>query len=275
MTTIGEKLRKAREAQGRTLEDIAAATRINRKFLEEIERGMTPPVPMTYVRAFIKSYAGLVDLDAAELLRELEPPPPPVPQPGPKKSFDDATIETSPAAPRRDETPKPEAPKGRQPLVLVLLSAVVVVGLVIIVLALREEHSSPPPQEISFSDVVKEQEAKLRPPTPDSAAAAVPQLAKITHPDSLSLEGVAKESVWVRIVIDGSTTSEYTLPPEYRIHWKAKKSFLLTLGNGEGMSFNLNGRELGTLGTSKKPMKNIPVSWDTYDKLRPKGGLKE
>lgn len=274
MITIGEKLRKAREAQGRTLDDIAAATRINRKFLDDLERGITPPVPMTYVRAFIKSYAGIVGLDHQELLKELEPPPPAPPAPVQRSMFEDAAPPPVAPAPRREETPRPEPAKGPQPIVLVVLSALVVVGLVVIILALRQEHSTAPPQEISFSDVVKEQEARLRPASTDStAAAAVP--AKPPRPDSLSLEGVARDSVWVRVVIDGATTSEYTLPPSYRIRWKAKKSFLLSLGNGAGMIFSLNGRDLGTLGASRKPVKNVPVSWETYDKFRPKSVQKE
>ena len=36
MANIGEILRQAREEKGRSLDDIAAATNINKKFLEDI-----------------------------------------------------------------------------------------------------------------------------------------------------------------------------------------------------------------------------------------------
>ena len=71
---IGTRLRQAREAREISLENLAAETRINIKFLKEIDAGIQPHVPDTYARAFIRAYAEHVGLDPAELVKELDRP---------------------------------------------------------------------------------------------------------------------------------------------------------------------------------------------------------
>ncbi|MBI4810323.1 MAG: helix-turn-helix domain-containing protein [Ignavibacteriales bacterium] len=68
--SIGEKLRSARRARNQSLEGIAGITRINKKFLEDIEEGITPDLPSAYIRAFIRDYAIEVGISPSELLEE-------------------------------------------------------------------------------------------------------------------------------------------------------------------------------------------------------------
>lgn len=66
--TVGERLRAAREAQGLSLEDIAARTRIPTRHLESIENSEWSRLPApTYSVGFAKSYATAVGLDRAEI----------------------------------------------------------------------------------------------------------------------------------------------------------------------------------------------------------------
>jgi cytoskeleton protein RodZ len=70
--TVGEKLRAAREAQGATLEEIAARTRIPQRHLEAIERGNYAGLPsITYALGFAKAYARAVDADEVAIARDL------------------------------------------------------------------------------------------------------------------------------------------------------------------------------------------------------------
>lgn len=62
--TVGEQLRAARKAQGITLEDVAARTRIPTRHLESLETSEWSKLPApTYTIGFAKSYAGVVGLD--------------------------------------------------------------------------------------------------------------------------------------------------------------------------------------------------------------------
>ncbi|TAK62206.1 MAG: helix-turn-helix domain-containing protein, partial [Bacteroidetes bacterium] len=60
--TFGESLKAAREAKSLSLEDVASATRINKKYLQAIENGAKVDLPELYVQAFIKDYAAFVGI---------------------------------------------------------------------------------------------------------------------------------------------------------------------------------------------------------------------
>lgn len=70
MSDLGALLRKAREQRGFSLDDIQEHTKIRKRYLEAIESGDYKVLPGSfYVRAFVKTYAETVGLDAEEVLR--------------------------------------------------------------------------------------------------------------------------------------------------------------------------------------------------------------
>jgi transcriptional regulator with XRE-family HTH domain len=267
MSTLGEQLRLAREAQGRSLDDIAQATRISKKFLEDIELNRPLTLPATYVHAFIKSFAAEVGLDPASLLQ-------PTPSAGaPEEPTRDGAEPIPSGQPTGEEIVDQPSAK-RQTRVIVALFFLIAAGLVVSMLWLRNERRAERGQEASFSDVVKEQEAKRVAPASDSLPPSHerPQLA--AAPDSLFLEGVASESVWVRVVIDGARTAEYTLPPSFHMQWKARKNFLVSVGNASVVTFTLNGKHLGALATERKPVRNVPLSHESLQSTPSVGAKK-
>ncbi|MBI1806930.1 MAG: DUF4115 domain-containing protein [Ignavibacteria bacterium] len=269
MVIIGEQLRHAREIQGRSIEDISAVTRINRKFLDDLEHGRIPNLPMTYVRALIKSYAQEVGLDGIELLKCIDQPQPETEAVVDGHSSAVETPVSSPIEGAMSNGGEPEKGKRHQGKVLVLLSILLLMGFVISIVWLKREREVQPARETSFSEVIKEQESKFTPRAQmaDSLPPKRPGIKNAPRPDSLTLEGIASDTVWVHMVIDSAKTTEHTLPPLYRMHWKAKKSFLVSVGNAAGVSFTLNGYKLGQLGTSRKPVKNVALSFENLAKL--------
>ncbi|MDI6766288.1 MAG: DUF4115 domain-containing protein [Bacteroidota bacterium] len=273
MKTIGDKLRNARETQGRSLDDIALATRIDRKYIDDIEHGLIPALPMIYIRAFIKAYAVQVGLNPNELL----------------DSGELSTIEHTASIKSDSTSTKSEIPANqpvskieprtqkkfryRQQLILFALIIIILLGFLISMLWLRDTPASSVTEEISFSDVIKEHESKMKPMT--SITDSVTDIANIKSTsgknDSLWLESVSSESVWVRINIDGITLNEYLFPPFYRKKWKAKQYFIVSVGNGAAVSFSLNGNRLGPLSTIRKPMRNVQLDWATLKKFQKQG----
>ena len=90
MTTeeLGKALAQSRIARGLTLHDVERDTRINRKYLQALEEGlldeMRAPV---YARAFMRTYAQYLGLNARVLVQQMpgakpEPELPPLPQLG-------------------------------------------------------------------------------------------------------------------------------------------------------------------------------------------------
>lgn len=72
IVTVGQRLREAREAQGISLEEIAAQTRIPTRHLASLEVGDWDKLPAaTYSIGFAKNYAGAVGLDRNEIGEQL------------------------------------------------------------------------------------------------------------------------------------------------------------------------------------------------------------
>jgi cytoskeletal protein RodZ len=68
LTELGNRLKEARLANGLSLEDLQAITKIQKRYLIGIENGDFSAMPGSfYVRAFIKQYAEAVQLDHDEI----------------------------------------------------------------------------------------------------------------------------------------------------------------------------------------------------------------
>jgi transcriptional regulator with XRE-family HTH domain len=69
---IGKELKSAREFQEMSLEQVMAFTKINIRFLENIEEGKWNFLPPTYVKAFIRAYSSAVGLQTDKLTNRLD-----------------------------------------------------------------------------------------------------------------------------------------------------------------------------------------------------------
>ena len=69
---VGERLRFAREAMGKSLADIAAQTKVPLRLLEALDRGAVDELPVgPYASGFARSYARAVGLDENEVAEEI------------------------------------------------------------------------------------------------------------------------------------------------------------------------------------------------------------
>ena len=68
----GQDLKKLRESKDITLAEISAQTRINQKFLNNIEEGNFDFQPETYIRSFLKAYARVIDESEKIILNDYD-----------------------------------------------------------------------------------------------------------------------------------------------------------------------------------------------------------
>jgi len=73
MATVAEQLRQGREARGLTVPQVADATKMRTDHVRALEAGdYNVFVAPVYIRGFVRTYARLLKLDDADLMRTLE-----------------------------------------------------------------------------------------------------------------------------------------------------------------------------------------------------------
>ncbi len=182
-SSVGERLKAAREKKKLSLEDIADQTRIPLRHLQNLEAGDWSNLPApTYTIGFAKSYASAVDLDRTEIGEDL------------RAEMGGQRFETG-----SPEVFEPADPARTMPKWLVL-SAIGAIALLIIVMTWLNNRSLEP-------EVVEEPAAEVTAtapatqPAPGAAQPAQPPAGPATGPVVLT----ATEPAWIQVTDGGRT----------------------------------------------------------------------
>ena len=260
-----------------SLQEIAAATKIQLKFLEALEHDAYDQLPASpFVVGFLRAYAQYVVLDPETVLtayRSLYRAPEP------------------PDEPRPVSTPTPSPQRGQ----LIRLGVFLAVFGLITGLVLHELRRGQPTRSpvASFPAVLPGQAEKTseapRPvtpvvprPEPSGAASVVLQTSPAPaargerdpglttpgaseavslsatasgtaprqegggseSPGALVLQATAVADTWLRVEIDGDKRHTLLLASGKSVQWEASERFRLTVGNVRGIRLALNGQEI-------------------------------
>ncbi|WP_051331221.1 helix-turn-helix domain-containing protein [Aneurinibacillus terranovensis] len=179
MSELGEVLRRARQEKGMTLYDIQEKTKIQTRYLEAIESGNFDVLPgHFYARAFLKSYAETVGLDAetliAEHAAELPAPPVQVEQPTPLRQS---------RQPRKEGSGSKWVSRTMLYLFAILILAVIYFAITSLSSKQKEPAqpgANPPSVTTQPSDIVIPPPPKPAPAKPAAPAPAAPAPAAAT-----------------------------------------------------------------------------------------------
>lgn len=170
-SSVGERLRLAREEKGINLEDVARQTRIPLRHLEHIERGEWDALPaVTYSVGFARSYAAAVGLDGAAIGAEL------------RQELGAARNTGGPAAAYYEPADPARVPPRWIALVATVIAALLIGGYLF-------WRSS------AVDDSVEPQLVETEATAPKAAPPQQPQPAAATGPVVLT----ATEDVWLRV----------------------------------------------------------------------------
>lgn len=270
LAKFSEELKEARQRSEMTLQQIAARTKIDIKFLNAIEAGDFAFQPELYIRAFIKDYCKAIGIDEKRMLQrydlakqgklDADIPPPPEPE---KEVFLKPSVDAVPSQEPKPklkivdpysqmpngEQPKPAPPAVNKKIVLAGLIAVVllVVGLVVYVLFFQSS-SDAVIAEKSYDEILEENKKRYDDNVPKKQE---PDVSTVSV-DSLNLFIKAKDTTWIKIMCDSTLTEDFLLYPNSKKLLKAKKNFRLTVGNSGGVDFILNDKTLNFQGRKGK-----------------------
>lgn len=233
-TKIGQTLRQARLNKNLSLDELQQITKIQRRYLEDIEAGDLESLPGTfYVRAFVRQYAQAVGEDGERLVAILdgkasfEPPLPKRPQPetvkGSRKALHVEESTTSPVI-------------RLLPVIFFTLVAVTIIGVVVwMTIQDRNEDSlikdpgssvtveQPKATSSSSSEAPKASSSTEASTTENSAekqmvitttsntdSEANMTITDATNPLQLDFESTAGRC-WVGVIVNGGYVYQYTL----------------------------------------------------------------
>lgn len=265
LVSLGAKLASERKERGLTLEDVAERTRIPMRYLQAIETGNSQQLPEpVYVRAFIRKYGDLVELDGQALIQQLQPVSATVAAPRTTSPIERASASIAKPTPR--------------PFHLWLLyGAVVLVAVGGLSYLQRSTGPQAIPQKVATPQVKPQAppaqtRVVSRPPgpavapvpavTPGPAVAPVPAAGTSPAPapagaTPIQMQVALKERSWVRVTADGRTAFEGELPQGTRRDWQAKTQLSVRAGNAGGVVLTLNAQDLGQMGKSGQVVERV------------------
>ncbi len=236
---IGAWLRAEREKRHLSIEAIAQATKIRSATIEALEAGEFSHLPLPYIRASIRTIARFLKIPSEEVNRALEIYLP-------SESIPTPSVPESPLV--------DSAPSTRW----IWLAIAVVLLLGVLFLWWYNSDSTPVPLP-SASQTGKNAPSTIRKAEPSELTIAPPPTTK-QHTDTLIVEAITTDSVWVSLLFDNNRRLQELLPPHKKRVWRAKRWIRLSVGNAGGLLLIVNSDTLGHLGKPGVVLKNVKIT---------------
>lgn len=249
--SVGERLRRAREEKGISLEEAHRVTKIHPRVLESIEEDRLENIlGKAYVKSFVKNYAHYLGLDAAQIAEQYVSGH--FPEAGEKP-----ILEKRPISQRRD----------RKFSHTLIVASVFIVWFVILSFAtikfINHYKNLKQDKEIIASKVVEPEEKTLSP-----AEDINKELIPIPQNRNITLTVISYRDVWIKVVQDGKLAFHGTLSEDSRETWRANNEIRLSeIGRPEALKFIVNGKDINF--PRKRLGKNILITRKGID-LEPK-----
>jgi len=297
-TDFGARLRRAREARGITLRQIATSTKINLASLEWLERNDISKLPGgIFSRAFVRSYAQEVGLDPDETVREF------------LAAFDEETVAagTPPALqPQKDAGESTfESQQRMASTVLKLILVSLPLGAILLYFSTRGGPAAPPEPAPA-----RPAATRPRPPAPSAEAApganagasdrtagepapaaaepapaagepapagstpasqaAAPERAPEPQPPpadgSIRVEVAPTGTCWVSLTVDGTLVLARVMEPGERVSRRVTTEAVIQVGDAGAFAFSVNGRPGRPLGEAGQ-VRTVRITPGTYESL--------
>ena len=265
---FAEELKSARETKGLTLQQIASRTRIDLKFLQAIEDANYDVLPELYIRAFIKEYAQILDLNPKETQQKFD-----IAKSG--KTEQNASFEEKPI-PKSEKTSETINESDKNSALPNIQSqkkifsdikfnyfagiSVILVTLIIIYFAFIKEPTS---------SIIQEKQAIENPDSNKNRYEIIPNnksqnstSSDIDLNDSLKLSIITTERVWVKVLSDGKLKNQQIIQPNTKMIYTALKNFSVSLGNAGVVKLFFNNKPIQNI-SKYGELKNIFITPDS------------
>jgi cytoskeleton protein RodZ len=270
MDSIAEIVRRARKERGLTLDEVAASTRINRKYLEAIESGDRTAIPGGFFyKSFVRQYAAALSTDSNKVLDEVEQVLDAEEPAVPAEQDDELLKAIAASAPAPERSGRRWVPSTFGYVVLLILALIGSTGAYMwwhrtqesqiakrvaapVVTQAPPPAPTPAPKTEPAPQVATpplETPAPAEQPKEEQHAVPVAETpAVVNSDDKITLDIAANELTWISLTADGKYVFSGLLQPGESKTFAAKENAKLRIGNAGGLDVKFNGKPTGPIG---------------------------
>jgi cytoskeletal protein RodZ len=256
MTSVGEILRRERQAQGREMSEIAEDLCITQRYLRALEEDDIKSLPGTFFyKSFVKQYALLLGLDEKKLPLTVEEEPLPLPGANPKycpvREIDPIVADSN----RRYFSDR------RVGLSVAALSVVLLGCSGFYTWWNKASH--PSRQVVNSATIIPVSNTSKAVPTVDVKTE--------TGPDGVNhvvLNLSATETTWLSITSEGKNIFSGVLEPSQTKTLRASDVAKMKVGNAGGLDVRWNGKSIGPIG-GRGQVREVLFTPETFKILTP------
>ncbi|MBW4560334.1 MAG: DUF4115 domain-containing protein [Mojavia pulchra JT2-VF2] len=232
LTEIGAQLWASRQEKGLSLEEVVVMTKISKRLLQAIEEGNLNDLPEpVYIQGLIRQFADALGFNGTEFASNF-----------PIGGYQRVNIETA-----KKPIPIPQFRPLHLYVVYIVLIVSAVSGLSQLMdnYGLQANNSETKPtldkESVPLAELTKLQQSS-------QSKTAVNALNTTQDVQPVQIGVTLKASSWIRVVADGKTEFEGTLPQGTHRTWKAQEQLTVKTDNAGGVLMSVNQQEAKQMG---------------------------
>ena len=232
--STGERLRRARLDAGKTLDQVAADTKIQRWILEAIERDDLSRVPGgIFIRGYLRAFARAVGVSPSEVLTAYSPEPSPAP------------AVASVPSPLPDLNEGPVTPLWQYVAIVAMVLAAAVLWRNMTRSASEVATAPAPPPSATAPRTPAASPPAVTLPT-EAGATATTGASDPNAPLVVQLH--ANEEVWIEADADGERKAYRLFEQGQELRLEGQKEIRLLVGDAAAVTYTVNGKPGRPLG---------------------------
>lgn len=233
LSEMGAQLLASRQEKGLSLEQTVALTKIPKRLIQAIEEGNLTDLPEPiYIQGLIRQFADAVGFNGTEFA---------------------STFPINSQPTNVQPSGKPRAISQLRPIHLYLLYIFLIVCSVSSLSKLLNDAALTANNSDEQETVLKAQQSPTKHST--KAESVSNNLSNIKDSQSVQIGVTLKASSWIRVVADGKTQFEGTLPEGTHRTWKAQEQLTVKTNNAGGVLMSVNqqaAKEMGEPGQEEE-----------------------
>ena len=240
MASIGQELKRERELRGISLKEIADATKINLRFLRELEEDQFEILPgKFFIKGMIRSYAKYIGLDENAALNHY---------------YETTQLQEQAKEEESKNKPQTTIPKKIKNLIYFVSALIVFIAILTLLHFILQRQGIT-----SLEKAQPVAESLEETPLPPSSKE------HIIEENEILLEISFHQETWIQVYADGELIIDGIKQPGDKAEARAKEELLIHLGNAGGLTYTLNNKKGRAFGPPGGVAKNVVITLNNIE----------